>query len=98
MRRREGPHRFTQKRRQTAVLVLRSGAAAETKKIDIGEIFGVARFSNFAAVSEGGLNRSMQHFILRRKDGVCRWIRDFVGGLQRPRRRSYGIAGSAASR
>src|SRR5271169_3506062 len=50
--------------------------------------------SNFG----GGLNRSTQHFILEGKDGVCRWIRDFVEGLQRPRRRSYGIAGSAVSR
>src|SRR6267142_4635991 len=46
----------------------------------------------------GGLNRSTQHFILKGKDGVYRWIRDFVEGLQRPRRRSYGIGGSAASR
>ena len=35
----------------------------------------------------GGLNRSTQHFILEGKDGVCRCIRDFVEGLQRPRRR-----------
>src|SRR6202166_4310460 len=46
----------------------------------------------------GGLNRSTQNFILEGKDGVWRWIRDFVEGLQRPRRRSYGIAGSAGSR
>src|SRR5476649_150265 len=46
---------------------------------------------------EGGLNRSTQHCILKGKDGVWRWIRDFVEGLQRPRRRSYGIAGNAAS-
>src|SRR3977135_1984982 len=31
-------------------------------------------------------------------DHAPRWIRDFVEGLQRPRRRSYGIAGSAGSR
>src|SRR4029453_1588327 len=46
----------------------------------------------------GGLNRSTQHFILERKDGVGRWIGAFVEGLRQPRRRSYGIAGSAGSR
>jgi hypothetical protein len=30
------------------------------------------------SVLGGGLNRSRQHFILERKDGVWRWIRDFV--------------------
>ena len=35
---------------------------------------------------------------LKGKDGVWRWIRDFVEGLQRRRRRSCGIAGSGASR
>jgi hypothetical protein len=28
----------------------------------------------------GDLNRSTQHFIFKRKDGVWRWIRDFVEG------------------
>src|SRR5664279_5244967 len=46
----------------------------------------------------GGLNGSAQHFILEGKDGVCEWNKDFVGGLRRPRRRSYGTAGSVASR
>src|SRR6476661_8818982 len=57
-----------------------------------------ADFGAVMSVDDGGLNRSTQHFILKGKDGVWRWIRDFVEGLQRPRRRSYGIAGSAASR
>jgi hypothetical protein len=35
---------------------------------------------------DGGLNRSTQHFIFEGKDGVWRWIRDFVEGLPRPRR------------
>src|SRR6476661_10853300 len=63
--------------------------------------FGGKAEADFGAVRsayDGGLNRSTQHFILKGKDGVWRWIRDFVEGLQRPRRRSYGIAGSAASR
>ncbi|MEY2527729.1 MAG: hypothetical protein QOE73_2500 [Verrucomicrobiota bacterium] len=45
----------------------------------------------------GDLNRSTQHFVLERKNGVCRWIRDFVEGLQRLRGRSYGIGGSGGS-
>ncbi len=61
---------------------------------------GKRTFSGSVRMSQrcGGLNRSKQHFILKGKDGVWRWIRDFVEGLQRPRRRSYGIAGSAGSR
>jgi len=46
----------------------------------------------------GGLNRSTQHFIFEGKDGVWRWIRDFVEGLPRQRKRSCGIAGSTGSR
>jgi hypothetical protein len=49
--RREGPHRFTQKRPQTAVSVLQSVAAAETPKNRHSRDFGVARFSTFATVS-----------------------------------------------
>ena len=36
----------------------------------------------------------MQHFIFNGKDGVWRWVRDFVAVSVRQRRRSYGIAGS----
>ena len=35
---------------------------------------------------------------LRGKDGVYRWIDDFVEDLLRQRRRSYGIAGNVGSR
>ena len=34
---------------------------------------------------------------LRGKDGVCRWIRDFVEDLLRQKRQSCGIAGSGAT-
>jgi hypothetical protein len=46
----------------------------------------------------GGLNRSTQHFILKRKRwSVWLCVKDIVEVLLRQRRRSYGIAGSEGS-
>jgi hypothetical protein len=39
-----------------------------------------------------GLNRLTRHFILQGKDGVWRWIGDFVGGLRRPRGYKFALA------
>jgi len=44
------------------------------------------------------LNRSTQHFILSRKDGVLIWLKDIAVGSPRQRRRNSGIGGSALSR
>jgi putative transposase len=48
--------------------------------------------------SQGGLNRSTQHFILKERWSVVPWVTNFIEGLLRRRKRSYGIAGSAESR
>ena len=49
--RREGPNRFIQNRSRSAVVALKSDAAAEKSKIDFREIFRVVRFSTFATIS-----------------------------------------------
>jgi len=50
-RRREGPHRFIQKRPPAFVLAQRTLRQQQRLKIDLREIFGVVRFSTFATVS-----------------------------------------------
>jgi hypothetical protein len=43
----------------------------------------------------GGLNRSAQHFVLEGKDGVWRWIRDFIEVYNG---REDGVMGPLAAR